>query len=187
MSKELNLLRSQIARIVGNDPRAIRAFEALFSQTSTVIPSNVQDVEIAAANAEAMAAQAVGAIDRLATTLGQAVALLESAPPVQPVVLPDDLTPPYVPPAMFDVVSVSAATSIRGMQFADVDASGAAVTVTLPPPSENIGKVCGVAKNDASGNAVTVSGTINGAATYPLPAQYDAKMFISIGAEWRAL
>jgi len=181
--QRLKLLRSQIAAIVGNDPRAIRAFEELFNQTADVIPSNVQDVEIAAANAEAMAAQAVGAIDRLAS----AVELLALVPVQTPVGLPDFLTPAQIQPSGVYVVSVASAMNISAMQFADVDATGGAVTITLPPSSENVGKVCGVAKNDASVNAVTVSGTINGVASYPLPAQYDSKMFLSVGPEWRAL
>jgi len=44
MSNELGLLRSQIARIVGNDPRAIRAFEALFATAEVVTPELANDV-----------------------------------------------------------------------------------------------------------------------------------------------
>lgn len=181
MSNDFGLLRTQIARIVGNDPRAVRAFELLFSQAQSVIPSNVQDVQISAGNAESMAAQALASIDRLADVLE----LLIVQPPYDCEL--DDLSPPVVIPSGMDVVQVSSATIISEAQFADVDATAGAVTITLQSPVGLNGSVCGVAKNDASVNAVTVSGAINGAASYSLPSQYDSKLFISVGAEWRAL
>lgn len=70
--------------------------------------------------------------------------------------------------------------------FINVDASGGAVTITLPAASTAFGSGVGIRyiirKTDASGNAVTIqrngtpgTDTINGAASVTLAAQYDAK------------
>lgn len=66
----------------------------------------------------------------------------------------------------------------------DIDASGAARTITLPT-SPNAGFEVTVGKSDSSINAVTVarggSNTINGATSYSLPRQYSAAKFKYIG------
>lgn len=168
MSNELGLLRSQIARIVGNDPRAIRAFEALFSQTNTVIPSNVQDVEIAAANAEAMAAQAVGAIDRLADM----VSLLALAPPAIPTEAAAstdawssttvDFGSTPVSDAEFTIVDASCDTSSI-LEFA---ISGASSTSTNDANSHAMASVLfSFAAIPASGQFVLQVGTLYGMVT----------------------
>jgi hypothetical protein len=67
------------------------------------------------------------------------------------------------------------------------DATGAAFTVTLPDVRRATGQVLTIKKVDASGNAVTVSAgttTIDGAGTYPLPAQWNAVMVCSNGTAW---
>lgn len=71
----LNLTRHQIARIVGNDPDAIRAFEALLSQASPSLPDAVESAELSAAVAELRAV----AVLEAAKDLTQALA---SIPPV---------------------------------------------------------------------------------------------------------
>lgn len=57
-----------------------------------------------------------------------------------------------------------------------VDATDAAVTVTLPSADDSDGYSFFVKKTDVSANAVTVSSAddIDGAGTYSLAAQYDA-------------
>ena len=118
----------------------------------------------------------------------------ESAPPVIALIdaakLAQDaamLSPARIPiPKQMSIRVLSASASIAIGEFADVDATSGAVTITLPPASTNSGKMIGVAKSDASGNYVTLSGQVNGAATTDLTTQYTALLLISNGTEWRA-
>lgn len=68
------------------------------------------------------------------------------------------------------------------------NATGGAITVTLPEAAENQGRVLVVKKTDASVNAVTLDGngseTIDGAATKALSAQYAGTMILSDGSGW---
>lgn len=68
-----------------------------------------------------------------------------------------------------------------------VDASGGAVTITLPDARRFWGYSFTVKKLDASVNAVTLDGDgalIDGAATYPLAAQYEVVRVASDGTDW---
>lgn len=85
----------------------------------------------------------------------------------------------------FRSISASAAHYVKPGEFVDVDATSGPITVTLPDSASNPGRICGVSKNDASGNAVTVSGSINGAASAVIAVQYTALLFVSVGTEWR--
>lgn len=70
-----------------------------------------------------------------------------------------------------------------------VDASGGAVTITLPA-TPVIGQSYNVKKIDASGNGVTVSGngkTIDGAATLSIPGQWQSYYIQYNGASWSIL
>jgi hypothetical protein len=73
--------------------------------------------------------------------------------------------------------------------FVSVDATGGAVTITLPPAADvGAGKHIGIKKVDASANAVTVDGdgseTIDGAATVSLAAQWASLFAVSNGTNW---
>jgi len=66
-----------------------------------------------------------------------------------------------------------------------VDASGGAVTVTLPPPKANA--VVNVKKIDSSSNAVTIDGNganIDGQSSIQITTQYESYTFISDGSNW---
>lgn len=63
------LTRQQIARIVGNDPVAIQAFEAILTGITVDLPTSADAAEIGSAVAEAKAAEAVDAIKDLAQAL----------------------------------------------------------------------------------------------------------------------
>lgn len=69
-----------------------------------------------------------------------------------------------------------------------VDATGGAVTITLPTAASAINRCFYIKKIDASGNAVTVDGdgseTIDGATTASLASQYDSVQVVSDGTEW---
>ena len=69
-----------------------------------------------------------------------------------------------------------------------VNATGGAVTATLPTATSAAGKHFTIKKIDASGNAVTVDGdgaeTIDGAATYSLATQYKSVTVASNGTSW---
>lgn len=82
------------------------------------------------------------------------------------------------------VVAVSAAYTAKSNEVVLATAT-AAFTVTLPAASA--GKSVVVKKVDASANVVTVapaSGTIDGAGTSTLTAQWQSKEFISDGTNW---
>lgn len=69
----------------------------------------------------------------------------------------------------------------------ECDASGGAINVTLPDPNQYIGRAVSVCKADSSGNAVTVIGTVNGAANPSTTTQYTVYWLLSVGAEWRRI
>ena len=83
--------------------------------------------------------------------------------------------------------TVTASTTLTTADaLALVDATAGAVTVTLPNVVTFIGRTFTVKKVDASANVVTVGSVANidGAATYPLAAQYDTVTVCSDGATW---
>jgi len=65
-----------------------------------------------------------------------------------------------------------------------VNASGGAVTVTLPSPSGIAGRWYSIKKIDSSVNAVTVSGSIEGASSYTLASQYKYVRVQTDGSAW---
>ncbi len=83
---------------------------------------------------------------------------------------------------------VSAALALTAQdEIVYVDASGGAVTITLPDVRRFWGYEFRVKKLDASVNAVTLDGDgalIDGAATYPLAAQYEVVRVASDGTNW---
>lgn len=68
-----------------------------------------------------------------------------------------------------------------------VDASGGAVTVTLPLVSNCVGLTLTVKKVDASANAVTIGATVDGVATPALTSQYQAMTMQSDGVSWHLI
>lgn len=71
------------------------------------------------------------------------------------------------------------------------DATAGAITIALPAASTVEGIVYQVKKIDVSANAVTINPdaaeTIENAATFALPAQYDALTIHSNGTKWFAI
>ena len=67
MVGRLNLSRSQIAQIVGNDPEAIRQFEKLFAQGDSAA-SSFNDVTLLAGGADNKASEAIDRAQALADT-----------------------------------------------------------------------------------------------------------------------
>ena len=69
-----------------------------------------------------------------------------------------------------------------------VDASGGAITITLPAAATDTGREYTIKKIDTSANAVTVDGngseTIDNATTAVLGRPYDAIQIVSDGTEW---
>jgi len=68
------------------------------------------------------------------------------------------------------------------------DATDAALTLTLPAAAGCARRIYNIKKIDASANAVTVEGdgaeTIDGAANYPLPAQWNCVQIQCNGTAW---
>lgn len=79
-------------------------------------------------------------------------------------------------------------TALNTDEFINVDASGAARTITLPTAVGFTNKIFNIRKSDSSGNTVTVnttsSQTINGALTQVISAQYVVLSVRSDGANW---
>jgi hypothetical protein len=69
-----------------------------------------------------------------------------------------------------------------------VDASGGAITITLPAAANVTNRHYWIKKIDSSGNSVTVDGngaeTIDGSATAILSVQYDAIHIVCDGTGW---
>lgn len=69
-----------------------------------------------------------------------------------------------------------------------VDASGGAVTVTLPAASSSLGRVLSIKAIDVSGGSVTIDGdgseTIDSATTQVISAQYDVITVQCDGTQW---
>lgn len=77
-------------------------------------------------------------------------------------------------------------TMLAGDALVNVDATGGAVTITLPV-TPTVGQVYMVKKVDASANAVTVadsSGTIDNAASVTISTRYQADSFVYDGTNW---
>ena len=68
------------------------------------------------------------------------------------------------------------------------DASGGAITLTLPAASAAAGREYRVTKSDSSSNTVTVAraggDTIDGQTSVALGSQYEALSFVSDGSNW---
>ncbi|KPK66950.1 hypothetical protein AMJ82_11545 [candidate division TA06 bacterium SM23_40] len=67
------------------------------------------------------------------------------------------------------------------------DATGGAITISLPDPSLNVGPNYIIKKIDASANAVTVSAgsaTIDGSSTYALSSRWDTLRVTTDGTSW---
>jgi hypothetical protein len=86
------------------------------------------------------------------------------------------------------VVKSAAYTATATDTIILVDATSAAVTITLPAASGIEGQAYTFKKTDASANAVTIDGnlseTIDGSTTYTLADQYDSVETISDGTNW---
>lgn len=86
------------------------------------------------------------------------------------------------------VSKTSAYTLTEANDICLVDATGGAVTITLPTAAGKPGRTYTVKKIDASANAVTVDGdgseTIDGAANVSLAAQWDSVRLFSDGTNW---
>lgn len=90
--------------------------------------------------------------------------------------------------AITTVKAVSTAYTVEPeVYWVRVDASGGAITVTLPPVGV-VGRPVGIMKSDSSVNAVTIDGsgseTIEGSATQSLPAQFDSMLLRDNGTSW---
>ena len=75
-----------------------------------------------------------------------------------------------------------------GVSVITVDASSAAVTITLPTAADNEGRVLHIKKIDSSANNVTVDGegseTIDDQTTQTISAQYDDMRIVCDSNEW---
>ncbi|MDF1702395.1 MAG: hypothetical protein P1V36_14695, partial [Planctomycetota bacterium] len=82
----------------------------------------------------------------------------------------------------------SSTTLLASDSILMVDASGGAVTVTLPNVSSATDLQLDIKKVDSSANAVTIDGfstqTIDGSTTQTLNTQYDSLTVICDGTEW---
>lgn len=91
------LTRKELARIVGDDQRAIRAFEKLFDMVPGEFNTQLELIEETLVESGTASAQASDALARLVALADQlqALQLAPTTEPARPV--PDDLTPAPVP------------------------------------------------------------------------------------------
>lgn len=83
--------------------------------------------------------------------------------------------------------TVTGSGALLAGQHTPVDATGGAITLTLPTPT-HLGAYLSVEKVDASTNAVTVTGSIRGAATsVSLAWQFESVEFHWNGTTWRPI
>lgn len=86
------------------------------------------------------------------------------------------------------ISAISASANAGTATFIIVDATSAAVTVTLPTASGKAGRMYTIKKIDASANIVTVDGngaeTVDGAADAQLTTQYQVVRVICNGTTW---
>lgn len=92
-------------------------------------------------------------------------------------------------PVFYAVRSVTASTTVVDSDdLILADATGGAITVTLPAASVNAGRRFTVKKVDASANAVTYDGagaeTIDNGGTFGWTTQYSAYTIQSDGTAW---
>ncbi|MCB0423055.1 MAG: hypothetical protein KDD13_00310 [Mangrovimonas sp.] len=88
-------------------------------------------------------------------------------------------------------IEVSSTTDIGAQRIENigsvylVDASSAAVTITLPLAADSQNVLFTIKKIDSSGNAVTIDANedVDGG-TLSLASQYDVKTVVSNGTEW---
>ncbi len=145
---QLRLNRNQIAAIVGNDPDAVRQFEALFSNLNSAITElAVQVDQIAAAQAAADAADAAAAAANAAAAAADAAAIAaqNSADAVQA-----------------ESSLANSSTTLSPTDIVATDA-GASVTITIDAHTRNYGDGTSVAVSAGSvtGVAYTTSVWIN--------------------------
>lgn len=86
------------------------------------------------------------------------------------------------------VGTASSTTLTPETAFVEADATGGAITLTLPPAAGCVGRMYGVKRVNAGANAVVVDGngaeTIDGAASKSLDSQWACLIIISNGTNW---
>lgn len=87
-----------------------------------------------------------------------------------------------------ELVTVTDDYTIEGKKYVLADASGTALTVTLPPAIDSTDRYIFVKKIDASANTVIIDGNaseqIDGASSITLTAQYSGRSLVCDGANW---
>jgi len=134
----LRLSRAQIAKIVGNDPEAIKQFEKLFTLNQDYLVSGaVDDTTIDAGNALAAAG---AALDR-ATDLESRITSLELAPVVQP------------------DIDISGGGGVTDGDKGDITVSGGGTVWTIDGGAVSLAKMANLAANSIIGNNTGASAT----------------------------
>lgn len=88
-----------------------------------------------------------------------------------------------IPPVVIRTITANAAQQIDDTLVL-VDCAGGAITFTLLSPTLATGNALTVKKIDATANAVTLAGTVDGVAGRTLPAQYNSLTMVSNGTSW---
>lgn len=89
--------------------------------------------------------------------------------------------------APFTVRAITADDTVEAGEFLDIDATLGDVTVTLPSPVGNDGKMIALHKSDASSNSVlTDGGTVQGT-DLSFNRRYTTIVLMSIGTDWRII
>lgn len=92
---------------------------------------------------------------------------------------------PYAPVNFITKIISANDTMLDSPALVMADASGGAITVTLPTSGSGVGKLCIIMKTDSTGNTVTINAA-SGETVYKLSSftslssQYQAAMYIGI-------
>ena len=128
----------------------------------------------------------------LDVTIRIPVAQLGTGTPDGSKFLRDDRVWSVVPTPLLVVTAITFGDTPYSVVAADelivVNATGGAVTVTLPAAASSNGRQIRVKKTDSSANSVTVDGngaeTIDGSANVQLLAQHEVVLLVCDGTEW---
>ncbi len=87
----------------------------------------------------------------------------------------------------YNIVTTAVGMTAAYGDFIQVNAAGGPVSITLPAAATTPGALIDVSKIDASANAVTVVGTINGVANFDLLLQDESITLVSDGTGFRII
>jgi hypothetical protein len=186
--------RDQLAKFLPTQ-ELIRAFEQLFDltdgdstnitaiqQSLAALAVRITETEDAQSEDDINTAAETARTAQIAASLSELAKAVDGLAMVPPIVVGDDVKSGSV---RWNMRATTTNASVAVGDWLDCDASGGAITITPPDVAASIGRMLAVSKSDATSNAVTFNGPVNGAASAVTSVQYTVMMLVSTGTEWR--